>query len=253
MTSPIDWTKINALSFDIYGTLIDWESGIYNTVVATSIGPFLPSREQTLAAIDSYDTRIQSAHPDWQQSEINAEGLRRYAKDLRLVEDGKLTQDQVDKAAKQYGSAIGDYPAFDDTVAAIRSLGKRFKLVPLTNVDNKSWATTLSGSLKGCRFDAVYTAEDIGSYKPDLKNFHYLLDHLKADLGVEKEELVHVAQSLFHDHRPAKQMGLTSVWVDRKCAIGGETQGRPAEHGYVTSVETLGELAGIVEKAFGKA
>ncbi|TGE97356.1 hypothetical protein C9417_12545 [Rhizobium sp. SEMIA 4088] len=67
----------------------------------------------------------------------------------------------------------------------------------------------------GVSFDAVYTAEDLGSYKPDPKNFHFLFSRLRQDLGVQKSELLHVAQSLYHDHAPAVQMGLTSVWIDR--------------------------------------
>jgi 2-haloalkanoic acid dehalogenase type II len=174
-------------------------------------------------------------------------------RDLGLVADGKLSQDEVDTASKDYGAKIGQYPAFSDTVEAIQKLGKRFKLIPLSNVDRGSFSQTLEGPLKGCRFDAIYTAQDIGSYKPDLKNFHYLLEHVEADFGVEKEELVHVAQSLFHDHRPAKKVGIQSVWVDRKGCIGEKAHGGSEEFGYKLRVESLGELAGIVEEAFGKA
>jgi FMN phosphatase YigB (HAD superfamily) len=109
--------------------------------------------------------------------------------------------------------------------------------------------------LAGCHFDAIYTAQDIGSYKPDLKNFHYLLEHVKSDFGVEKEGLVHVAQSLFHDHRPAKKVGIQSVWVDREGMIGEKAHGAGGEeeYGYRLRVESLGELARIVEEAYAKA
>lgn len=253
MASPIDWPSIKALSFDIYGTLIDWESGIYNAALASAIGPHLPSRAETLNGIDDHDVQVQSENPTMLQSDVIAEGLRRYAKDLGLVADGKLSQADVDQAAKEYGAKIGSYPAFEDTVKAIQSLGKRFKLIPLSNVDRSSFSQTLSGPLEGCHFDAIYTAQDIGSYKPDLKNFHYLLEHVKADFGVEKEGLVHVAQSLFHDHRPAKKVGIQSVWVDRKGFIGEKAHGGGEEYGYRLRVETLGELVRVVEDAFGKA
>ena len=187
------------------------------------------------------------------QCDVIAEGLRRYVKDLGLVADGKLSQDEVDQASKEYGAKIGEYPAFDDTIKAIQTLGKRFKLIPLTNVDRESFSRTLAGPLKGCHFDAIYTAQDIGSYKPDLKNFHYLFDHAKSDLGIEKQDLVHVAQSLFHDHRPAKKLDIPSVWVDRKGLIGEKAHGGSEEFGYKLRVETLGELAAIVEEAFAKA
>lgn len=253
MASSIDWASIKALSFDIYGTLIDWESGIYNAARASAVGPHLPSRAETLSGIDAHDVKVQAENPTMLQSDVIAEGFRRYVRDLGLVADGKVSQAEVDAASKEYGAKIGEYPAFEDTIKAIQTLGKRFKLVPLSNVDRASFGNTLEGPLKGCHFDAIYTAQDVGSYKPDLKNFHYLLEHIKSDLGVEKSELVHVAQSLFHDHRPAKQVDLQSVWVDRKGHIGEKTHGGLEEFGYKLRVESLGELAAIVEDAFAKA
>jgi len=253
MASPIDWLSVKALSFDIYGTLIDWESGIYNAARASAVGPYLPSRADTLAGIDAHDVKVQAENPTMLQSDVIAEGFRRYVRDLGLVAAGTLSQETVDQAAKEYGAKIGQYPAFDDTVRAIQSMGKRFKLIPLSNVDRASFSQTLEGPLQGCYFDAIYTAQDIGSYKPDLKNFHYLLEHVESDFGVQKEGLVHVAQSLFHDHRPAKKVGIQSVWVDRKGVIGEKAHGGSEEYGYRLRVETLGELAGIVEDAFAKA
>ena len=253
MASPIDWTSVKALSFDIFGTLVDWESGIYDAARASAVGPYLPSRSETLNGIDDHDVEIQSQNPTMLQCDVIAEGLRRYAKDLGIVADGKLSQDEVDQASKEYGAKIGEYPAFDDTIKAIQTLGERFKLIPLTNVDRESFSRTLAGPLKGCHFDAIYTAQDIGSYKPDLKNFHYLFEHAKSDLGIEKQDLVHVAQSLFHDHRPAKKLDIPSVWVDRKGLIGEKAHGGSEEFGYKLRVETLGELAAIVEEAFAKA
>lgn len=131
-----------------------------------------------------------------------------------------------------------------DTVKATQTLGKRYKLIPLSNVDKETFAKVLAGPLKGCDFDAIYTAQDIGSYKPDLKNFYYLLDHVKSDFGIEKDQLCHVANSLTHDQAPTKEMDIQSVWVDRKGV------GESPEFGYQLRVETLGELAEIVEKAF---
>lgn len=217
MTSAIPWTTVKALSFDIYGTLLDWENGIAQAARATAIGPYLPDDHKKLMLdVEKYDTAVQSEHPTMHQTDIIAEGLKRYAAELKLVEEGKLTQREVDQACKEYGGKIGEYPAFSDTVEAMQRLGKRYKLMPLSNVDRKSFSVSLSKALKGVHFDAIYTAEDIGSYKPDPRNFEYLLEHVKSDFGVEKDELCHVAQSLFHDHRPARKFGIQSVWVDRK-------------------------------------
>jgi 2-haloalkanoic acid dehalogenase type II len=249
----IPWTRIKALSFDIYGTLIDWENGIANAARATALGSYLPKdHKELMLAIEKHDTTVQREHPTMRQSDVIAEGLRRYAKELGVVESGKLSQSQVDEAAKEYSGKIGEYPAFPDTVAAIQQLGKRYKLIPLSNVDHASFDQTLAGPLKGCHFDAVYTAEDIGSYKPDPKNFQYLLEHLKKDFDVEQAELVHVAQSLFHDHGPASKVHLQSVWVDRKGFMGGDVPDNPQDvYAYQLKVESLGELAKIVEAAFG--
>ncbi|KAF2171293.1 hypothetical protein M409DRAFT_50755 [Zasmidium cellare ATCC 36951] len=256
MANSIPWTQIKALSFDIYGTFTDWENGIAKAARATALGPYLPKdHRELMLSIERHDTTVQREYPTWKQRDIIAEGLRRYAKELKVVENGHLTQDQIEDAVKSYGGKIGTYPAFEDTVAGVQKLGKRYKLIPLSNVDKQSFQVTLDGPLKGIDFDAIYTAEDIGSYKPDLKNFHYLLEHVKSDFGVEKDQLVHVAQSLFHDHGPAKQLGLQSVWVDRKGIMGNpDAVENPQERfGYKLKVDTLGELAEIVEEAFSKA
>lgn len=251
MASSIPWTKIKALSFDIFGTLVDWENGIAQSARATALGPFLPKdHKQLMLDIEKHDTTVQREHPDKLQSDVIAEGLRRYAKELKVVEEGKLSQDQVEQACKDYGSKIGEYPAFPDTIDAMQRLTKYYKLIPLSNVDRQSFSGTLAGPLKGINFDAIYTAQDIGSYKPDMRNFDYLLEHVKSDFGVEKDELCHVAQSLFHDHGPASRLGIVSVWVDRKGFMGGKVEGSQQKYGYKLKVDTLGELADIVDAAF---
>ncbi len=250
MASSIPWDKVKALSFDIYGTLIDWENGIADAARATSLGPYLPkNHKQLLLDIERHDTKVQREFPTLHQSDVIAEGLRRYATELKVVENGNLTHDQVEEACKDYGGKIPEYPAFPDTVEAMQRLGKHFKLMPLSNVDNKSLQQSLAGPIKGVHFDAIYTAEDIGSYKPALANFQYLLDHVKSDLGLEKDQLCHVAQSLFHDHRPAKQSAIQSVWVDRKGVMGELGRSRDEDFGYKLKVDSLGELADIVDKA----
>lgn len=255
--SPIPWSRIKALSFDIYGTLIDWENGIASAARATALGPYLPdSHADLLYAIERHDTTVQREFPGKSQSEVIAEGLRRYADELGVISSKKLTPEQVDAACKDYGAKIGSYPAFSDTVAAMQRLGARFKLVPLSNVDGASFSLTCAGPLKGVKFDAVYTAQDIGSYKPDLRNFRYLIDGVKRDFGVDETELVHVAQSLFHDHQPgAKGMGLQSVWVDRRGFMGNPTRVSDEESketfGWRLKVDTLAELADLIDAEVG--
>jgi 2-haloalkanoic acid dehalogenase type II len=257
MTDSIAWNKVKALSFDIYGTLIDWENGIASSARGTALGPFLPKdHKKLLLDIEKHDTSVQRENPTLPQTKIISTGLKSYARELRVVEDGHLSQEQVDEAAESYSQQIGSYPAFTDTVAAIQSLGKRYKLIPLSNVDRSSFEKTLSGPLKGCHFDAIYTAEDIGSYKPDVRNFEYLLEHVQSDFGIGKDELCHVAQSLFHDHEPAKKFDLQGVWVDRSGVMGAQTaksSDLQGEFGFKLKVQSLGELAEIVEQAFTKS
>ena len=125
------------------------------------------------------------------------------------------------------GASIGKWPAFPDTVRALKDLQRYYKLVPLTNCDNVSFQATLDGPLREIKFDATYVAENIGSYKPDLENFRYLLDHVKEEFGAQKEELLMTAHGLTSDHVPCKKMGITSAWIARGDgnAVLGETGG----------------------------
>ncbi|KAJ9630729.1 hypothetical protein H2203_001253 [Taxawa tesnikishii (nom. ined.)] len=253
MSSTIPWKDFTVLSFDIYGTLIDWESGIYNNLTSSPLGPYLPStRKEVLENFENYERAVQSETPTLKQAQIQERCLQRYAKDLNVV-PSKLSEEQVNSAAKAFGDSLGTWPAFPDSVKATKRLGKHYKLVPLSNIDRGSFSQTNAGPLEGLHFDAIYTAEDVGSYKPDPRNFEYLLEHIKTDFGASKEQLCHAAQSLFHDHAPAKKFGLTSVWVDRKGVMGerpadGKEGGQ--EYGYKLKVESLAELADIVDKAW---
>lgn len=259
-TPPIPWTHIKVLSFDIYGTLIDWETGIYTSLLSSPLGPHLPSSRPTvLEAFEDHERAVQAATPALPQRLVQVAAVRRYAADLGLVPD-VLSQADVDKAAESFADGLGAWPAFEDTVAAMQRLGRYYKLAALSNIDNASLAQTLSGPLNGVKFDALYTAQDIGSYKPARANFDYLLSHVATDFGVEQkrvgEELCHVAQSLFHDHEPMNRtwrVGVSTVWVDRKGVMGArptDGEGLVEEYGFRLRVESLGELADVVEEAW---
>ena len=94
----------------------------------------------------------------------------------------------------------------------------------------------------GVEFDAIYTAEDIGSYKPDLRNFKYMLRHLSADFGFEKCDVLHVAQSLHHDHTPARKMELANVWIDRQNISRGATDWKESNFGATALVDEVPEI-----------
>src|SRR6202040_32847 len=110
-------------------------------------------------------------------------------------------------------TSVADWPAFPDSPGALAALSSRYKLIILSNVDRRSFAG--SNARLGVTFDAIVTAEDVGSYKPSLRNFEALLQTVRR-LGVGDGRLLHVAQSLFHDHVPAQSLGLRTAWIDRR-------------------------------------
>jgi 2-haloalkanoic acid dehalogenase type II len=196
----------DVLTFDCYGTLIDWETGLF-----TAMAPLLaridapPFRDEALAIFARHEVAQQAETPDMLYADVLAAVHRRLEKEWGVEEDAG--------AARAFGGSIGEWPAFSDTVEALRYLKQHYKLVILSNVDRNSFSA--SNARLGVEFDAIYTAQDIGSYKPDPRNFTYLLERL-GEQGIARERVLHVAQSLFHDHVPANGIGLASAWIDRR-------------------------------------
>jgi len=139
----------------------------------------------------------------------------------------------------------GDWPPFAGSPAALAALAKRFMLVVLSNVDRESFAR--SEKRLGVTFDRVFTAEDVGSYKPDRRNFEYMLERLGRG-GIVPGALVHVAQSRYHDIEPAKALGLRAVWVDRRYGRAGWGATPPPSGGAEPdlTVRSLAELATLL-------
>ena len=204
-------TEFRVLTFDCYGTLIDWESGIH-----TALQPLLEkagaslSRDAALEAFARHESDQEAQTPGMKYSNLLAEVHRRLASEWDVT--------VPDAAHTAFGASVPDWPAFADSASSLQYLKKFYKLVILSNVDRTSFAG--SNKRLGVEFDAIYTAEDIGSYKPDLANFRHMLDHLAAQ-GIGPDTILHTAQSLFHDHKPAKSVGLASAWIDRRHEEGG--------------------------------
>jgi 2-haloalkanoic acid dehalogenase type II len=196
----------SVLTFDCYGTLIDWETGILR-----ALGPLrtkLPqglSDEAVLEAFARHESAQEAETPAMIYSELLTVVHRRLAREWRA--------DAGESEHRAFGQSVCDWPAFPDSAAALQYLKRHYKLVILSNVDRSSFAR--SNRRLGVEFDAVYTAEDIGSYKPNPRNFTFMLEKLGAQ-GVRKQGILHTAQSLFHDHAPANQAGLASAWIDRR-------------------------------------
>ena len=222
------FSDIRLLSFDCYGTLIDWEFGITDVVtrLARSHG-VQPTEQEILALFASHETHVQDANPTWTYPVILAETWRRMAESLGLPSRTSGAE-QCERDAQTFASSVPTWPAFPDSHDALLDLQRQCKLVILSNVDNASFAG--SNARLGVTFDAILTAQDIGSYKPDVRNFNVLLEKART-MGVGVDQHLHVAQSLFHDHVPAQSVGLKTVWINRygaKRAAAGSLGATPA-------------------------
>ena len=202
-------SQFTALSFDCYGTLIDWEAGLVRALQPLIERSGQPA-EALLEAFGRAEHQLEAAHPGLRYSELLEKVHQRLSAELGLGESAG--------EAAAFGSSVGDWPAFPDVPQSLRYLKQHFRLIILSNVDRKSFAR--SNERLGVEFDHVFTAEEIGSYKPALRNFEYMLERL-ADAGIAKGELLHVAQSLFHDHAPANRLGIASAWIDRRAGKSG--------------------------------
>jgi len=222
------------LTLDCYGTLIDWESGIWQALqpLAARSGT-APSRDAALAQFGAAESAQERETPGLVYSTLLARVHRRLAAAWGVAAD--------EAQAEAFGASVGDWPAFADSAAALAYLAGFYKLVILSNVDRASFA--LSNRKLGVDFFAIYTAEDVGSYKPDPRNFRFMLDRL-AGAGHRPGDILHVAQSLYHDHVPANRAGLASAWIDRRQgAGGGATPPADLSVHYDFRFGSLGELA----------
>lgn len=231
-------TDFRLLSFDVYGTLIDWETGLVNALrpVLDRNGKSNLDKETILRACQEVESAQQKKTPNMIYSEIlttvHPELVRRLG-----------CKPPTPEQSKAFGDSVGEWPAFPDTVDALKRLGKHYKLVVLSNVDNISFRSSHAGPLQNFAFDAVLTAQDIGCYKPDLRTFEYMLKHVKDRFRVEKEQVLQTAQSQFHDQQPCKKVGIKGAWIARYGAAYGNVE----EPVYDWKFATLGEMAEAVE------
>jgi len=208
----IDYGRFDVITFDCYGTLIDWESGL------------LAALREALPALDVADEQVleeyaaleaaAEAGPYLPYREVLAHGVRGIAAQHGLS--------LADHAVARFGESVRDWPTFPDSAQALARLKGRFRLGVITNCDTDLFAA--SNERLSVEFDWVVTAEMARSYKPRLVNFELAFQ----TIGVPRECILHVAQSLFHDHVPAGQLGLTSVWIDRRHGRPGAGATPPA-------------------------
>jgi 2-haloacid dehalogenase len=230
VTGPtLDFGRFDAITFDCYGTLIDWEQGILN-----ALQPVLAPRgvdagpDELLERYARHEARLEAG--DYlPYRDVLARSLGGLCEELGVMPS--------DEEADAFAAAIADWPAFPDTAAALRTLHGRFRLGVITNCDRDLFAR--SNRRLGIAFDWVVTAEDARAYKPGLRPFELAF----ATIDVPRSRILHAAQSLFHDHVPAGQLGLASVWVDRRHDRDGFGATPPASASPALVVPDLSTLA----------
>lgn len=239
-------TDYRVLTFDCYGTLIDWESGIWDAlqplIQASARGDI--TRNIALAAFAEIESAQQAQTPALLYPRILTRVHRNFARRFELQDSTDLDQ--------RFGQSVPHWPAFPDSADALRVLKQHYKLVILSNVHRDGFAA--SNRKLGVEFDAIYCAQDVGSYKPDPRNFDFLLQHLDTDLGLGPGDVLHTAQSLFHDHVPATAAGLARAWIDRQGLSRGGQWGATARVEQQPEVDFLfPTMAAMAEAVLAKS
>jgi len=225
----MDFLNFSTISFDCYGTLINWEAGILPALRAVL------SRHQHKLG----DSLILELYGEF-EAEAESGSFRKYRDVLQSVVRAfghRLGFQVSPEDLRTLSESVPAWPPFSDTVAALQTLKSRFQLAIISNIDDDLFAKTQK--LLGVEFDAVITAEQAQSYKPSVRNFELALEKLAFD----RSRLLHVGQSIYHDVLPAQSLGIATVWVNRKSARPGIGAVRPAEGKPDLEVPDLATLA----------
>ena len=228
----IDYGRFDALTFDVYGTLIDWETGLANAFRPILRARGIEADEEDVLARYAVHEAAAEGGPYARYRDVLAAGLRGVTGEFRFEPDPQ--------EVAAFSRSVGAWPAFPDTPGALAQLGERFRLGVITNCDDDLFAA--SAPRLGVTFEWVVTAEQVGSYKPAERNFLVALDRI----DLPRERILHVAQSLFHDHVPAARLGLTSVWIDRRHDRPGSGATPPAEARPAATFPDLASFAAAV-------
>ena len=198
----LNFSPFQVLIFDCYGTLIDWETGIWQSLL-----PVFDSHKISIQIDDALE--LYGAL----EAEAEAGAYKNYKTILRTVLQGmggRLGFTPTVAELEDFSRSVRNWPAFPDSAPALQALKTRYKLAILSNIDDDLFA--YSNQRLGVTFDWVITAQQVGSYKPSLNNFHFAFQRI----GLPQGSILHVAQSLFHDIAPAKTLGISAVWINRR-------------------------------------
>ena len=233
----MQFSQYKLLTFDTYGTLIDWESGIYDALQPLLDKlPLKLNRDEVLELFAEYEIAQQTETPTRIYSDLLADVARSIANKWQV----KIS----DAEAASFGRSVKHWPAFDDSAASLKYLRQHYLMATLTNCDRISYMG--SNARLEIEWDAIYTAQDVGCYKPSGRNFDFLFEHVRRDLGVLPHEILHVAQSLTHDMVPATRAGMTKVWINRRHDVGGLGATAPPQGEYTIEAE-YNSMADFVE------
>jgi len=226
----LDFDQFSVITFDCYGTLINWQVGILGALrpILKKFGSNL-SDAGVLELYSTFEPQIQSG-PYKPYREVLGEIVRRFGAKLVFTP----TQQEIDSLAE----SIKDWPPFPDTTAGLRKLKTKYKLAIISNIDDDLLAHSLR--LIGVPFDFLITAQQAKSYKPSHNNFNLAL----KKIGLPKEKVLHAAESLYHDVAPANELGIANVWVNRRGGKPGATKDIDAKPNLeVPDIKTLAEVA----------
>ncbi|MDI6755921.1 MAG: haloacid dehalogenase type II [Thermodesulfobacteriota bacterium] len=231
----LNFDNFEVLTFDCYGTLIDWESGIWE-----ALHPSLTSHHIAITrdkALQLYGEL---------ESEAERGEYHEYKAVLRMVLEGlgsRLGFAPTPIELQHFSESVKNWPAFPDSARALQALKRKYKLAIISNIDDDLFA--FSAQRLRVQFDWIITAQQAKSYKPSLNNFHLAFKRM----GLPKDKILHVAQSLFHDMVPAKALGLSTVWINRRYNQGGFGATPPAQAQpelEVPDLQTLAEKMGLI-------
>jgi 2-haloacid dehalogenase len=213
--AEFDFARFDVLTFDCYGTLIDWETGILRAL-RTALGqPAQDLGDDDLLARFGRHEAAAEAGPYLRYRAVLGKIAGAIASELDAPTSAE--------AADVFADSVGDWPAFPDSTDALQRLHDRFRLGVITNCDDDLFAR--SNKRLGIAFDWVITAQQVGSYKPNPRNFEVAFERI----GLPRARILHVAQSLFHDHVPARRLGLATAWINRRHDRPGSGATPPAE------------------------
>ena len=227
----LDFDRFDVLTFDCYGTLIDWEAGILAALRAPLGAHGVDEPDEGLLESFARHEAETEAGPYRPYREVLGEVL------AAMLEERGEEASPEERAA--FGGSVADWPAFADSVAALAGLHQRFKLGVITNCDDDLFAA--SEQKLEVKFDWLVTAQQARRYKPNPRGFELMFERV----GLPPARILHVAQSLYHDHVPAKRLGLSTVWVDRRGGRAGAGATPPATATPDMTVPDMATLAAL--------